>query len=120
MNNSKVYKLKFYDETFNIVLGKGNYANNGTLAILMYECTPKGKIKDVFADLTRNIDDSEIYANETNKQFVDTNNLPREIINWLVENGIAKETHIYGQSGFCVYPLVEFTQEALDQMFELE
>lgn len=119
MNNPKVYKLKFYGTNLNVVLGKGNYANNGTLAILVYECTPKGKIKDIFADLTRNISDSGLLASKT-EQFVDTNNLGNEIIKWLEENHIAEDTGVVGYSGFCSYPLVEFTQEALDQMFELE
>lgn len=121
MNNPKVYEINFYGTNYNVVLGKGNYCSNGTVAVLMYECTPKGKIKDVFADLTRNIEDSNVYANKANKQFVDTNNLPASIIGWLEENGIANEVNgICGHSGFCVYPLVEFTQEALDQMFELK
>lgn len=118
---AKVYKLKFYGKTYNVALGKAHYVNNGKLAVLMYTCTPKGKIKDIFADLTKNIGDSDIYANKTNKQFIDTNNLPADIIGWLEENGIANEVNgIYGHSGFCVYPLVEFTQEALDGMEDLE
>lgn len=120
MKNQKVYKLKFYDTNYNIVLGKANYVNNGTLAVLMFVSTPKGKIKEDFGDLTQNIGDSDIYANAKDTQFIDTNNLPREIVKWLVDNDIAEETHIYGQSGYCTYPLVKFTKQALDGMVELE
>lgn len=117
----KVYQIEFYGTIYNVVLGKANYCSNGTFAVQMYECTPKGKVKGIFADLTRNISDSNTYANSTNKQFIDSNNLPANIISWLEENGIANEVNgIYGHSGFCVYPLVEFTQAGLDSMFELK
>ena len=120
MKNPKVYKLEFYGTNYNIVLGKANYVNNGTLAVLMFVSTPKGKIKEDFGDLTQNIDDSDIFANDKNSQFIDTNNLPSDIIKWLNDNGIAKDTGIRGFSGYCTYPLVEFTQEALNGMVELE
>lgn len=114
---AKVYKLKFYGTTYNIVLEKANYVNNGTLAVLMYVCTPKGKIKEDFGDLTRNIDDSDVWADKES-QFVDTNNLGNEIVKWLEENHIAENTGIIGFSGFCSYPLMKFTQDALDGMIE--
>ena len=114
----KVYDLEFYGTKYHIVLGKANYVNNGTLAVLMYVSTPKGKVKEDFGDLTRNISDSEIYADKKS-QFVDTNNLGNEIVAWLEENNIAKRNGILGFSGFCTYPLMEFTQEALDNMLEI-
>ena len=121
MENPKVYKLKFYGTNYNIVLGKANYVNNGTLAVLMFVSTPKGKIKEDFGDLTQNIDDSDIFANAKDSQFIDTNNLPSDIIKWLEDNDIAyEENGIYGHSGYCVYPLVKFTQQALDWMIELK
>lgn len=120
MKNVKVYDLEWYGEKYHIVLGKGNYVSNGTFAVLMYVSTPKGKIKEDFGDLTKNIGNSDIYANKTNTQFVDTNNLGESIIRWLVDNNIAKEKHVYGSSGFCTYPLVEFTQEAINGMLKLE
>lgn len=121
MKNPKVYQLKEFGETFNIVLGKSNYINNNTIAVIMYLSTPKGKVKELFNDLTKNIGDSNIYANETDIQFVDTNNLPAGIIEWLEENGIAEEINgIYGHSGFCTYPLVKFKQEALAEMFVID
>lgn len=116
---AKVYKLKFYGTSYNIVLGKANYVDNGTVAVLMYTCTPKGKIKEDFGDLTRNIGDSFVWADKES-QFVDTNNLGNEIVKWLEENHIAENTGIIGYSGFCSYPLMKFTKDALDGMIELE
>ena len=116
----KVYTLNFYGKNYNIGLAKGNYMNNGTLAVLMFITTPKGKIKEDFGDLTTNIGESWLIANETDKQFVDTNNLGKEITKWLVKNKIAKPTGEYGHSGYCSYPLFQFTQEALNGMDTLE
>lgn len=118
--NAKVYELEFYGTKYNVVLGRANYVSNGTLAVLMFISTPKGKIKEDFGDLTQNIGDSDIYANDKNMQFIDTNNLPSDIVNWLVNSGIAEETGINGFSGYCTYPLVKFTQQALDGMVVLE
>ena len=120
MNSPKVYKLNFYGETYNIVLAKDTYANNGTLAVFMYCSTPKGKIKEPFGDLTTNIFDSDLFANDTDSQFVDTNNMGKAIIDWLVENNIATRTNIIGGSGWCEYPLVKFTKEALEGMVEYQ
>lgn len=117
---AKVYKLKFYGKTYNVALGKAHYVNNGKVAVLMYTCTPKGKIKEDFGDLTVNIADSDIMANEKDEQFIDTNNLGHDIVKWLVDNKIAIETGIYGFSGFCMYPLMTFSKEALDGMVDLE
>ena len=53
-----------------------------------------------------NIEDSDSLASES-KAFVDTNNCPwaEEFIQ---ENGLGEFTGIYGNSGFCTYPLYEF------------
>ena len=77
------------------------YSNNGTLAILLW--SPE---EGPFAKLTVNIEDSDSLASES-KAFVDTNNCPwaEEFIQ---ENGLGEFTGIYGNSGFCTYPLYEF------------
>ena len=117
--NVKVYELEFYGTKYNVVLAKGSYIVNDTLAVLMYISTPKGKIKEDFGDLTQNIGESTLLADDT-RQFIDTNNLGNDIVKWLVKNKIAKKTDIVGFSGYCQYPMVEFTKEALDGMLVLE
>ena len=116
----KVYTFKFYSSKYNIGLAKGNYSNNGTLAILMYLTTPKGKIKDEFGNLTVNIGESNFMANENDTQFINTNHLGSEITNWLIENNIAKPTGLIGHSGYCSYPLFKFNKQALDEMDTLK
>ena len=120
LKSMKIYTLEFYGKKFNIGLAKGKYVNNGKLAVLMYETTPKGKIKDIFGDLTVNLGEDSVMANETNSQFIDTNNLGNEITQWLVENNIAKPTFFTGFSGYCAYPLFKFNDEALNQMGSIE
>lgn len=115
---NKTYTLNFYGKKYPVCLAKCNYVNNGKLAILMFVTTPKGKIKEEFGNLTVNIDDSNIFANDVDTQFIDTNNLGNEIIHWLVENNIAKPTGMIGFSGFCSYPLFKFNKEVLDEMME--
>ena len=117
--NAKVYELEFCGTKYNIVLAKSSYFLNNTIAVLMYISTPKGKVKENFDNLTVNIGESSLLANDT-KQFIDTNNLGNDIVKWLVKNKIAKKTDIVGFSGYCRYPMVEFTKEALDGMLELE
>lgn len=116
----KTYPLNFYGKNYNICLAKGNYQNNGTMAVLMYATTPKGKIKEEFGTLTVNIQDSNFFANDTDSQFIDTNNLGKDIVKWLEKNKIAESTGIIGFSGFCSYPLFQFTKQALENMQAIE
>ena len=112
----KIYELEFYGKKYHIILEKNTYANNGRLAISMLECTPKGKVKDYFDTLTVNLNG---YCVGKDEQFIDTNNLPSGIIEWLEENSIGNEVNgIYGHSGYCTYPLLKFTKDALDGMLE--
>lgn len=115
----KVYEIEFYGKKYHVVLEKGKYSNNGTLAIEMICTTPKGKYKEPFGMLTVNLDDSDVMANDT-MAFIDTNNLGIEIIQWLTKNGIATHTQMMGFSGFCAYPLFKFNQSVLDEMKSMQ
>lgn len=114
----KIYEFKTsYGKKYHIGLLKSTYANNDTLYIEMVETTPKGKIKDYFDTLTVNLEFS--FATK-DKQYIDTNNLGEEILNWLKDNGIAKPTGEYGFSGYCTYPLFKFDKKVLAEMEELK
>lgn len=113
----KTYKLEKYGETYEIALLKGKYANNDTLAIEMV-VVENGEIVEEWNMLTTNIGESNMFANDT-MAFVDTNNNGNEIIKWLTKNKIAKKTDIYGRSGFCSYPLIEFNEKVLNEMEEM-
>lgn len=42
---------------------------------------------------------------------VDTNNCGEEIINWLIENNIAKPTRWQVQQGYCTYPVMRLVDK---------
>ena len=113
--NDKKYKFTAYGEKFTIILAIGNYASNGTLAVEMICVDSKG-VEEPFASLTVNIADSDKYANNKDLAFVDTNNLGMSIMQWLIDNDIAEETDIVGFSGYCMYSLMKFKNEALVSM----
>ena len=90
-------KMKTY--TFNghkVYLQKGEYRNNGTLAVLMFK------------------EDGELYGNVTvnlnhplqsdNMAFLDENNLPG-IGKWLAKKKLGIDMGAKACSGFCTYPL---------------
>lgn len=115
----KIYELNFYGHKYHIVMQKGTYHSNGTLAIEMLSTTPKGKFKDYFGTLTVNIADSDMVASDK-YAFIDTNNNGEEIAQWLIDNKIAYPTGIIGYSGFCSYPLFKFDESVLDEMEEIK
>ena len=112
------YKYKnCWGDTLNIKLGKTSYLNNGTLAVVMLEVLDNGE-EEEYDVLTVNINDSSLLASDTDA-FIDTNNMGQDIVQWLVENKIAKKTPFVGFSGYCSYPLMSFTKQALDSMVAL-
>lgn len=79
-------------------------------------CVDSKGMEEPFATLTVNLEDSDVYATKEDRAFIDTNNLGSGVTKWLEENGIAKDTGILGFSGYCVYPMYKFTEEALASM----
>lgn len=113
----KFYNLEMYGETYKVYLAKGNYPNNGTIAVEIIAVDSEG-FEEPFASLTRNIPCDFGLANDT-MQFIDTNNLGNDIIKWLAKNNITRPTGLAWPSGFCMYPLYEFTKEALAGMRDM-
>ena len=118
MPNEKTYTLLAYGEEHKIILRKGNYNNNGTLAIDMIKVFDDGH-EEPWSMLTVNIQDSNDYANAVDTAFVDVNNLGSSIISWLGHNNIGEPTGMFGFSGFCCYPLFKFNKKTLEGMVEL-
>ncbi len=108
------YELEMYGNTYDIILRRGSYSTNKTLAIAMI-CVDKSGFEEPYATLTVNIDDSDVLANKT-RAFVDTNNLGEKILTWIVDNKLGKHTGYRGCSGFCSYPLVEFDENVIKNM----
>lgn len=67
-----------------------------------------------WCDLTVNLN-SKL---EPNKAYLDTNNCSPDIIRILRSKGCIKDTGITKFSGFCEYPLVEFSEKFLSRMFK--
>lgn len=111
----KIYELTMYGETYKIALMKGTYSSNETLAVEMVVVNDKGEMVEPWNMLTVNIDSSNVLANDK-RAFIDTNNNGEEIIQWLEENKIATSKGVYGQSGWCSYPLYEFNGQVLNEM----
>lgn len=111
----KTYTFVSFGRKHEVVLRKTKYRNNGTLAVFMVEIMPDG-FEEEYGVLTVNLEQSDWLCSSGNCQFIDTNNFGRDILDWLEENGIAIRTSTYGRSGFCDYPLVLFTVDALASM----
>ena len=99
----KPYDLDTGYRKCQVILTVQEYQNNGSLAVEALE-VEDNEVVDTFDILTRNLNhtlQNDKYA------FVDTNNCPFAP-DFLRQNGIAKATGVYGQSGFCSYPLYEW------------
>lgn len=108
----KYYEVKSYGKTYNVRIVASKYANNKTLALSLI--TEKG---EPFANLTVNIKDSMIWADETTA-FVDTNNCPWAE-EFIAENKLGKYMGIRGASGFCTYPLYKFNLKKLKKVLDI-
>lgn len=105
----------FFEEEHKARFWKSEYANNGNLYIGVVTWEEEDEYWESWGDLTVNLPGMKC---EENEAFLDTNNCASEIIDILEKKGYIKYTGIVRQSGFCVYPLVEFSEEFLNGMFE--
>lgn len=102
----KLYSLNGYD---NLVLEKGQYVR-GNLALVLREQDDFSP----YATLTVNLGTGD--GLEPYQAYVDTNNLGRDIIDWIEENEIGTPTGRTERSGYWVYPLVEFNKTLVDSL----
>lgn len=105
----KYYEVKSYGKTYNVRIETSKYTTNKTLALPLI--TEEG---EPFANLTVNIMDSMIWADDT-CAFVDTNNCPWAE-EFIAENGLGEYMGIRGASGFCTYPLYKFNLEEIEKI----
>lgn len=97
---------------YEIFFERGNYVN-GNLAVAT-SCREEGEeFFEDYGNLTVNLID---YAVPPKCAFLDTNNVP-DLCDFAIANGWCK-TVGSGRSGFCTYPLVEFTDEFLGEICE--
>ena len=111
MNNPIEINFSFYDEIYRARFIKDNYVNNGNLYVGVLTWNDDYDDWEEWGDLTTNLPSTRL---EYNEAFLDTNNCTPEIIIALENNGYIKDTRLKRQSGFCTYPLYEFTEEFLN------
>ena len=102
-----------YKKKKTVRLRRSTYADNNSLAVIMYELTdPEHNVWYEYGEvITTNLHVS--YGG--NYAFVDENNC-RGIGKWLEQNGIAKATGILCASDFVNYPLYEFNAELIPEL----
>lgn len=99
-------KRTFIYDDEKVTLSAEKYSSNNALAVVMYY-----EDMDEEDVITVNIPGG---TQSDTLAFVDTNNMP-DIVKWLTENEIARETGIVARSGYCAYPLMEFDLESFDE-----
>lgn len=103
-----------YGETHKARFEKSEYANNRNLYVGVQTWDDDYEYWEPWCDLTVNLD----IIVPRNEAFLDTNNCTPELIRVLFEKGYAIDTEVRRSSGFCTYPLVRFTDEFLNGIFE--
>lgn len=102
-----------------VVFIKDRYAAGNSLYIGMLSKEQYGEGKDEcyyepYADVTVNILGEDI---EGRQAFLDTNNMPG-IDRFLLSIGAGKPVGRLGFSGYCAYPLFEFSEEFINSLSE--
>lgn len=97
------------DHAFEFV--KAKYQNNGNLAIQVMSEDEEYGGWEPWCSLTVNLDKKL----PENQAYLDTNNCSREIIIWLYHNHYVSDVGV-GFSGFCSYPLVEFSKAFMEMI----
>lgn len=110
---TKVYELKTCGKTNLIKLLKTNYIMApDKLAVQMFCWDEEYKFWEPWSTLTVNTGDQPL---NKNCAFINTNN-NKDIIGWMIKNGMGRTTKRFSVSGFCTYPEFEFNDRTLSQM----
>ena len=105
----------FLGEKHKAMFEKTLYVNGNNLYVGVVTWDEEGEYWEPWCDLTVNLPG---YVLEKNEAFLDTNNCAPEIIQCLFDKGYIIDTGMTRRSGFCEYPLVRFTEEFLNGMYE--
>jgi hypothetical protein len=117
-NEIKTFRFKSqWGTEYNVFFFKSNYMDNNRIYVgCMCENEEYGGYEP-YCDVTVNLDQK---MPKGNYGFLDTNNGDRNLFNLMYGNGWIKDTGMFGFSGFCMYPLVEFTEKFLNEICESE
>ena len=91
----------------------GRYIADNSISVLIRNCF--GAIARITVCLGSSSTKGLNLANDSN--FVDTNNCPW-VVDFLESNGFGKRTGIFGESGYCEYPLMTFDIKKLQEYSE--
>lgn len=94
-----------WGQAHQLAFQRASYAHGGSLAVMAW-CWSEDGYWEPYASLTVNLDDG---AASRNRAYLDANNV-EGLCDFVVGNGWAEVVGV-GASGFCAYPLVEFSEE---------
>ena len=101
-----------WGDDYKVDLSVDTYANNGNLAICLYNYDEVFYDFEPYANLTVNIKELPPYL-----AAIDTNNLGEGIVDQIAQAGLIESGAIgYLTSGYCSYPVVEFVPEKLAEL----
>lgn len=96
-------------------LRRGKYANNGTLAVVVYSKSDLGNFMEPYQVLTVNLM-SDVQDDET--AFIDDNDCSFDLVSAIT--GFGKFIGHMQPSGYCTYQAFRFDKESLEKMTELD
>lgn len=105
-------KLKYdsWGTEYELSFQRGKYQSNGSLAIQVFSKEEGEEYVEPFCTLTVNLSVPPV---NDRRAYIDTNNVPMDLIQLLQDNDICHPTGIMQTSGYCVYPEYEFSEEWL-------
>lgn len=106
-------QYKSYGTQYTLEFKKCTYQNNGSLAIQVM-CREEGDdFLEPFCRLTVNL---AVPPVRKNCAYIDTNNVPQDLIQMLLDEGVMTFTGVDQMSGWCIYPEAEFNAEWLNEL----
>lgn len=114
MNKPIEIEFTFLGKKHTAQFHKNTYVNNGNLYIGVLAWDEEYEYWEHWSDLTVNLS----VPCKPNTAFIKTDCSGEEIIEALVKKGYATETGVMRCSGYCVYPMYEFTEEFLNGIDE--
>lgn len=105
--------IQFRNEKLRFIKARYVYFNNLCIEIESFDDGIQAWVP--YGSLTVNLDK----ALRATEAYLDTNNCGPDLINIMLEKGYCHKTGETGVSGFCTYPVVQFTDEFLGNILEL-
>lgn len=117
MRVSKTYNMTAFGQNWDIRFSRTTYTHDGSLAVLLED--RQDEKWEPFGVLTVNLCHP---LQGLGQAFVDSNNMPQEMIAFLKKAGLIKSTGIKARSGWCEYELYDMTAlvKAIDNGEETE